>query len=103
VHFNCIDSLIEARLKANKAKTTSDLSSADDHISARKTRFRSSVVSDPPNYHSDENNSDSTGRLYILNLFFLILYMYIYFQLMMKTEILCIMAMTAKIIINIYF
>jgi len=49
-HFNFADSLIEARMKANKAKNTSDLSSADQ-ITVRKTRFRSSVVLDPPNYN----------------------------------------------------
>lgn len=50
-------------MKANKAQITSDLSSADDQIADRKTRFKSSVVPNPPNYHkdSDENHSDSTG------------------------------------------
>lgn len=68
VHFNFSDSLVEARLKANKGKTTSDLSSADDQRTARRSRFRSSVMPDPPNYdkNSDENSSDSTCRSYII-------------------------------------
>jgi len=72
VHFNFADSLIEARSKANKAKNTSELSSADDQTTVRKTRFRSSVVPDPPNYNksSDENNSDSTGRSCIILLWY---------------------------------
>lgn len=83
-HINFADSLIEARMKANKAKNTSDLSSADDQITARKTRFRSSVVLDPPNYNknSDEDNSDSTGRWHrrIVNnvRFLFLIYIYLF-------------------------